>query len=63
MKHRSPEKDRSRDSSELRGVVKKMTGRLTGNPKLEREGETEMSGAGTKQKSAAVRNPDPHRHG
>jgi uncharacterized protein YjbJ (UPF0337 family) len=62
MKSRSAQKSSKHEATELRGVVKKMTGRLTNDPKLEREGETEMTGGSTRS-PRATRNPDPHRRG
>jgi uncharacterized protein YjbJ (UPF0337 family) len=62
MKSRSAQKTSKRKPTELRGVVKKITGRLTSNPKLEREGQTEMTGGSARPRRAS-RNPDPHRRG
>lgn len=59
MKSRSPRKDLKQEPPELRGVVKKMAGRLTNDPKLEQEGRTEMNGDGQRP----TRNPDPRRRG
>jgi uncharacterized protein YjbJ (UPF0337 family) len=66
MKKRNP----SERSSELKGVVKKMAGRLTNRPDLEQEGDAEMLGDETRIKSGPKLaaneqqlNPDPHRRG
>jgi uncharacterized protein YjbJ (UPF0337 family) len=63
MKTRSAHKAKTskRAPTEMRGVVKKITGRLTSDPKLESEGRAEMTG-GTARPRAA-RHPDPHRRG
>jgi uncharacterized protein YjbJ (UPF0337 family) len=64
MKTRSEHKAKTskRAPTEMRGVVKKMTGRLTNNGKLESEGHAEMTGGGTRSRHA-TQNPDPHRRG
>ena len=68
MKKRAPQK--LRHSSEFKGVVKKMTGKLTSNRELEEEGRDEMLGVRTGRKrkanppakrSNAQLNPDPYR--
>jgi hypothetical protein len=45
----------------MKGVVKKMTGKLTSDPKLEAEGQAEMLGKSRPEHPAP--NPDPHRRG
>ncbi len=65
MKARSETKSSGGRSGEFKGVVKKMTGKLTNNPELEREGHGEMMGAGrgaVKRKGSQT-NPDPYRRG
>jgi len=62
MKTRSSKKTSKGEPTELRGVVKKMTGRLTNNPQLEHEGHDEMTG-GKKSGPRATQHPDPHRRG
>lgn len=59
-----------RHSPEFKGVVKKITGKLTNRPELEREGRAEMLGRASpgsrrhSQKKRRTRlNPDPHRRG
>ena len=66
MKSRRP----VRHSTEFKGVVKKITGKLTNRPKLEEEGRAEMLGdrrrASNKRHPVGKRrrlNPDPHRRG
>jgi uncharacterized protein YjbJ (UPF0337 family) len=63
---------RARHGPEFKGVVKKITGKLTNRPDLVSEGRAEMASvrirAGTKRGSAGKRktglkNPDPHRRG
>lgn len=58
MKQRSPE--RMDHGPEFKGVVKKITGKLTNRPELEREGKAEMSGGRGEAKRAPE---DPHRRG
>jgi hypothetical protein len=59
MKKRTPPR------SELKGVVKRIKGKLTNRPDLKSEGDAEMlgkkrpAGNGTKRRL----NPDPHRRG
>ncbi len=66
MKKRSPSGSAGH-SSEFKGVVKKITGKLTSNQGLEREGREEMSGRPSKSTSQSKVgsgvNPDPHRRG
>jgi uncharacterized protein YjbJ (UPF0337 family) len=58
-------KNRTHQSSELKGVVKRTKGKLTNRPDLKSEGDAEMlgkkraNGNGTRRKL----NPDPHRRG
>ncbi|HTD65810.1 MAG TPA: hypothetical protein VK846_04675 [Candidatus Limnocylindria bacterium] len=53
---------RSNHGPEFKGVVKKLTGRVTNNPKLEEEGRTEM--LGNKPDSRRhISEQDPHRRG
>jgi uncharacterized protein YjbJ (UPF0337 family) len=57
-----------RSKSEFKGVVKKITGKLTSNPALEREGQREMLGKGATRPSSRNNGkrrpePDPHRRG
>ena len=63
---------RARHGPEFKGVVKKITGKLTNRPDLVSAGRAEMTGgkfqAGVKHGSPAKRkprlkNPDPHRRG
>ena len=58
MKRRS-----SNRSPEFKGVVKKITGNLTSDTKLEREGREEMLGRAAKTDNHKRTNPDPHRRG
>jgi len=71
MKPRHSRSDKS-PQTELKGVVKKMSGELTSNPKLEEEGRAEMLGEKTDNRSKSpskeqigrnALNPDPHRRG
>jgi len=48
-------------SSEFKGVVKKITGKLTNDAKLEREGREEMLEG--KSSHRQQKSPDPHRRG
>ena len=54
-------------SSEFKGVVKKIAGKLTSNTRLETEGREEMLGrrsdASQQGKGRRRLNPDPHRRG
>lgn len=62
MKKRSTQQAGPR--SEFKGVVKKMTGKLTNRPDLEEEGRDEMLGKKPEadgNSSRAKLNPDPHR--
>lgn len=63
---------RAQHGAEFKGVVKKITGKLTNRPDLVSEGRAEMSGrefrAGVKRRASGngrtrLKNPDPHRHG
>ena len=65
MKPRSESSNGPGRSAEFKGVVKKMTGKLTSNPELEREGDTEMMGdeGRTEKARRGQTNPDPHRRG
>ena len=66
MKKRSPHPEKEH-GPEFRGVVKKMTGRLTNDPALEKEGDHEMLGHETEPRRKGARreppqwNPDPYR--
>jgi hypothetical protein len=59
MKSRTPRR------SELKGVVKRLKGKLTNRADLKKEGEEEMMGRkrAKGQHSKARLNPDPHRRG
>ena len=62
MKKRSTQQSGQR--SEFKGVVKKMTGKLTNRPDLEEEGRAEMLGKKRAPQGNGTRsrlNPDPHR--
>jgi uncharacterized protein YjbJ (UPF0337 family) len=53
-------------SPEFKGVVKKITGKLTNRPDIEEEGRAEMvgkKGRAQKGRDNAKLNPDPHRRG
>jgi len=54
-------------SSEFKGVVKKIAGKLTSDPRLETEGREEMLGRRSNSpqggKGKRRLNPDPHRRG
>jgi uncharacterized protein YjbJ (UPF0337 family) len=70
MKQRTPRASAGR-SPEFKGVIKRITGKLTNRPDLEKEGRAEMLG----RKASAVKdqrtvrkkrtrlNPDPNRRG
>jgi hypothetical protein len=70
---KKPATRRAGHSPEFKGVVKKMTGRLTNRPDVEEEGRAEMLGRkrpsrrtaqSSTERSARKRlNPDPHRRG
>ena len=51
----------------MKGVVKKITGKLVNDPALEAEGKAEMlgneSGKPQQKRRAKSLNPDPHRRG
>lgn len=52
--------------SEFKGVVKRMTGKLTNDPEMEREGREEMLGqeeTSQSERRSDTLNPDPHRRG
>ncbi len=56
MKNRTPQR------SELKGVVKRIKGKLTNRTDLKKEGEAEMLGKKRAPRSSKTRlNPDPHR--
>jgi hypothetical protein len=59
MKQKTPQR------TELKGVVKRIKGKLTNRTDLKKEGEAEMQGEKRAQgKSSKARlNPDPHRRG
>jgi uncharacterized protein YjbJ (UPF0337 family) len=63
MKKRAPTS--AGHSPEFKGVVKKITGRLTNDGKLEREGQEEMQGRSLSKPATAKSraNPDPRRRG
>jgi uncharacterized protein YjbJ (UPF0337 family) len=64
MKKRTTQ--RAEQRPEFRGVVKKMTGKLTNRPDLEDEGRAEMLGKKPTSRGNGNRtklNPDPHRRG
>jgi uncharacterized protein YjbJ (UPF0337 family) len=72
MKNRTPaERARTeRGGSEFKGVIKKITGKLTGRRELEEQGRAEMLGGEGAQPGAPERSspetppdPDPHRRG
>lgn len=53
-------------SPEFKGVIKKITGKLTNRPDLEQEGRAEMMGgknAAQRSKSKTSLRSDPHRRG
>ena len=64
MKRRTPAK-KLNHGPEFKGVVKRITGKLTNRPDVEQEGRAEMSGKARRPKAARRRrlNPDPHRRG
>jgi uncharacterized protein YjbJ (UPF0337 family) len=69
MKPRTRSRKKS-SRSEMKGVVKKMAGKLTSDPAMEQQGREEMLGgrSGAKSGNAQGRgrkrtNPDPYRHG
>jgi hypothetical protein len=53
----------ARHSPEFKGVVKKITGKLTNRPELEQEGDAEMLGPRRETLRPPQSNPDPHRRG
>jgi uncharacterized protein YjbJ (UPF0337 family) len=62
MKRRAPSS--AGHGPEFKGVVKKITGRLTNDEKLERQGREEMQGRSGAEAPAKSRiNPDPRRRG
>ena len=65
MKSRNTPRGGTTSGSELKGVVKKTAGRLTGNKAWEEQGEAEMNegSAPGKKKNRRSENPDPHRRG
>ena len=63
---------RAQHGPEFKGVVKKITGKLTHRPELVNAGRAEMAGGKSRGKTTArlqakrgtrLKNPDPHRHG
>ncbi len=67
MKKRSSKTAADRHAS-FKGVVKKIAGKLTSDPKLEQEGREEMLGSRDSQPSAQsearrCKAPDPYRRG
>jgi len=70
MKERTPRAS-ARRTPEFKGIVKKITGKLTNRPDLEREGRAEMLGStsskskkqGLSKKKEMRLNPDPNRRG
>jgi len=65
MKAQPKGRPTGRQNSELKGVVKRMTGRLTSDPQLEEQGRKEMLGPAESRGRGAWRrlDPDPHRRG
>jgi uncharacterized protein YjbJ (UPF0337 family) len=67
MKDRTSPKPAGR-GPEFKGVVKKITGKLTSDASLEREGREEMLGpkksiSASRDRGRRRANPDPHRRG